>query len=69
MENIEYVIVGGPQHGQISRRAWKTDASTPLAEPACDGLLCRAAARRHALPAAAPQGHRRAISDHAGRLI
>jgi hypothetical protein len=47
MEDIEYVIVGGPQHGQISRRAGKTDAATALAESACDGLLCRAAARRH----------------------
>jgi hypothetical protein len=50
MENIEYIIVGGPQHGQhglISRHPWKTDAATPLAEPAGDGLLCRAAARRH----------------------
>jgi len=47
MEDIEYIIVGGPQHGLVSRRPWKADAATPPMEPACDGLLCRAAARRH----------------------
>ncbi|WP_458071035.1 hypothetical protein [Rhodanobacter sp. BL-MT-08] len=46
MKDIEYVIVGGPQHGLISHRPWAADAKTPLWEPACDGLLCRAAARR-----------------------
>jgi hypothetical protein len=47
MEDIEYIIVGGPQHGLISRRPWKADATAPLVEAAGDGLLCRAAARRH----------------------
>jgi hypothetical protein len=47
MEDIEYVIVGGPQHGLITLRSWKADSTTPPAEPACDGVLCRAAARRH----------------------
>jgi hypothetical protein len=47
MENIEYIIVGGPQHGQISRRPWKADSDTLLVASTCDGLQCRAAARRH----------------------
>ena len=47
MQDIEYIIVGGPQHGLITRRrVWKADSTAPLAEPACDGLVCRAAARR-----------------------
>lgn len=46
MEDIEYIIVGGPQHGLLGRRPWKADSAMPPAEPACDGLLCKAAARR-----------------------
>ena len=46
MEDIEYIIVGGPQHGLIGRRPWKADSAMPPVEPACDGLLCKAAARR-----------------------
>jgi hypothetical protein len=44
-KNIEYIIVGGPQHGAISRHACKADAA-PLALPTSDGQLCAAAARR-----------------------
>ena len=47
MENIEYIIVGGPQHGRVSRRPWTPDSATPPVEHACDGLPCMAAARRH----------------------
>ncbi len=45
-ENIEYTIVGGPQHGAVGRRAWNGHAA-PLAVPTSDGRLCVAAARRH----------------------
>lgn len=47
MEDIEYIIVGGPQHGLISRRPCKADAAMSPVQHACDGLLCMAAARRH----------------------
>jgi hypothetical protein len=45
-QNIECIIVGGPQHGMVSRRPWKADATLPPVLPTCDGLLCVAAARR-----------------------
>jgi hypothetical protein len=44
-KNIEYIIVGGPQHGAVSQHAWKGD-SAPLVLPTSDGQLCAAAARR-----------------------
>ncbi|MBB5359787.1 hypothetical protein HDE76_003027 [Rhodanobacter sp. ANJX3] len=47
MEHIEYIIVGGPQHGSISRGPRQADSPMLPAEAACDGLICRAAARRH----------------------
>lgn len=43
---IEYVIVGGPQHGLISDKPWAADGSPPWNQSGRDGRLCVAAASR-----------------------
>lgn len=44
---IEYVIVGGPQHGMTCRHALPSLPAEAIAIATGDGELCRAAARRH----------------------
>ncbi|HEU4670550.1 MAG TPA: hypothetical protein VFR91_07565 [Dyella sp.] len=44
---IEYVIVGGPQHGLTCRHPLPSLPAEAIAIAGGDGELCRAAARRH----------------------
>ncbi len=44
---IEYVIVGGPQHGLTCRHPVPSLPAEAIAIASGDGELCRAAARRH----------------------
>lgn len=47
MEQINCIIVGGPQHGLVLRRPWDRRRPTPLSVTAADGERCLAAVRRH----------------------
>lgn len=47
MEQIECIIVGGPQHGLVLRQLWDQRRAAPLCVTATDGAPCVAAARRH----------------------
>lgn len=49
---IEYVIVGGPQHGTVCRHPVPSVPADAIAIASVDGELCRVAARRHRSPAA-----------------
>lgn len=44
---IEYVIVGGPQHGMTCRHPLPSLPADAIAIASKDGQLCRAGARRH----------------------
>lgn len=46
MDHIKCIIVGGPQHGMIVRRAWDRGSAPQLSVVAADGERCAAAARR-----------------------
>jgi hypothetical protein len=43
---VECVIVGGPQHGLVSRQFWDSQSPMPLALVTDDGEVCVAAASR-----------------------
>jgi len=45
-QDIECVIVGGPQHGTVFNHAWAASSTKPLGLSTRDGELCLAAARR-----------------------
>jgi hypothetical protein len=45
-ENVEYIIVGGPDHGVVSHRLCEAGNGQSLSQPCGDGRLCVAAARR-----------------------
>lgn len=45
---IEYVIVGGPQHGMVCRHPVPSVPADAIAISSNDGQLCRVAARRRA---------------------
>lgn len=47
MEQINCIIVGGPQHGLVLRRPWDRRRPTQLSVIAADGEPCVAAVRRH----------------------
>ncbi len=44
---IEYIIVGGPEHGLICRAPLPSVPPQAIAISSNDGQLCRVAARRH----------------------
>lgn len=44
---IEYIIVGGPEHGLICRAPLPSVPPHAIAISSNDGQLCRVAARRH----------------------
>lgn len=46
-QEIEYIIVGGPDHGLVSHRPFDADGAQPWAQSCRDGRLCVVAARRH----------------------
>lgn len=43
---VECIIVGGPQHGLVSRQFWDAQSPMPLAIVTDDGATCTAAACR-----------------------
>jgi hypothetical protein len=45
---LEYIIAGGPKHGQVYRHPLDTRASTPLVLITSDGKCCLPAARKQA---------------------
>jgi hypothetical protein len=45
---IEFVIVGGPQHGMVCRHPVPSVPADTIAISSNDGQLCRVAARRRA---------------------
>jgi len=47
MEQINCIIVGGPQHGLVLRRPWDRRRPIQLSVIAADGEPCVAAVRRH----------------------
>lgn len=49
---IEYVIVGGPQHGTVRRHPAPSVPAAAIAIASIDGALCRAGARRRPTPSA-----------------
>lgn len=44
---IEYIIVGGPEHGLVCRAPLLSVPPHAIAITSNDGQLCRVAARRH----------------------
>lgn len=48
MDTFEYIIAGGPKHGQVYRRPLDTGPSTPLVLITPDGKCCLPAARKQA---------------------
>lgn len=47
---IEYIIVGGPQHGLVCRTPASSEPPHAVAIPSNDGQLCRVAAYRRSQP-------------------
>ena len=45
---FEYIIAGGPKHGQVYRQLPDTQDSTPLVVITADGQCCLPAARKQA---------------------
>ena len=45
---LEYIIAGGPKHGEVYRHPPDTRASTPLVVITADGQSCLPAARKQA---------------------
>lgn len=45
-ETIEYIIVGGPDHGAVSHSLCEMDNGQSWSQACGDGRLCVAAARR-----------------------
>ncbi len=43
---VECIVVGGPQHGLVSRQFWDSQSPMPLALVTDDGEACVAAASR-----------------------